>query len=96
MNKRTERIFNYVCIALNLITLTLSGFIHAQSGSIVPKQDTISPQVSHNAPYSYFPVYSFDTTKEGVIMIKVAECKNGVWTIKDSMKTIELLYQKIK
>lgn len=73
--------------------------LFAQSGSIVPKQDTISPQVSHSSPYSYFPIYSFDTTKEGVIMRKVAECKNGVLKVFDSAKAETIIrneYQKIR
>lgn len=81
---------------LILIILILSIQAHAQKGSIVPKCDTINYQVSKSTNYQYLPLYSFDTTKEGVIMKKVAEYKNGSWIIKDSMKTIELLYQKIR
>jgi hypothetical protein len=90
-------ILGHIIIFIGCIFLKLNK-AHAQSGSIVPKQDTISPQVSHNAPYSYFPVYSFDTTKEGVIMRKVAECKNGVWKVFDSTKAETIIrneYQKI-
>lgn len=84
---------------LILIILILSIQAHAQKGSIVPKYDTINYQVSKSTNYQYLPLYSFDTTKEGIIMKKVAEYKNGSWIIFDSARTETIIrteYQKLR
>jgi hypothetical protein len=109
MNKRTERILivYYACIALIIITLALSGVIHAQKRGIdiqsnnkyktdlhaFRNKDTILP---HYYEIVLYDTYADSSSFGGYRYQKVAYIENGKWVIVDSMRTIEVLYRELK